>query len=358
MAEDQDSRTEDPTGRRLNEARGEGQVGISRDVSTALSLIAAAIVFLLVLPWSLQPLLRLMRGLIEQPQEMRIGTLAEFQILIARITLSMGWAMAMPIAVLALGGIATTIAQTEGLLWATGKLKLHFDFLNPIGGFKKLFGWKSLVEFLKGLLKVAVVGTTAYFTIKPEVIRVTLMIGMPPDLMLATLLDDIRRLLISVILTIVVIAAVDYFYQKWSSQRSLKMTKQEVKDEVKNTEGDPYVKGRQRQLRLTRAKKRMLQSVPKASVVVTNPTHYAVALHYEMGMMGAPRVVAKGVDHIALKIREIAAAHDVPIVENPTVARALYAAVDIDDEISAEHFKAVAEIIGYVLKMRRWKMAG
>jgi flagellar biosynthesis protein FlhB len=358
MAEDQDSRTEDPTGRRRTEARGQGQVGVSRDVSTALSLIAAAVVFLLVLPWSVRPLVRLMRGFIEQPQAFAIGTLAEARIVIAHVVETVGIAMAMPVAVLAITGIATTIAQTEGLLWATGKLKLHFDFLNPITGFKRVFGWKSLVEFIKGVAKVAVVGTSAYLIIKPEVIRVTLMIGMPPELMLATLIDDIRRLLIAVILTIVAIAFLDYFYQKWVSLRSLKMTKQEVKDEVKNTDGDPNVKNRQRQIRMTRAKKRMLQAVPKASVIITNPTHYAVALYYEMGMMGAPKVVAKGVDYLAQKIREVAIEHDVPIVENPPVARALYAAVEVDDEIAPEHFKAVAEIIGYVLKMRRWKMAG
>jgi flagellar biosynthetic protein FlhB len=358
MAEDQDSRTEDPTGRRRTEARGQGQVGVSRDVSTALSLIAAAVVFLLVLPWSVRPLVRLMRGFIEQPQAIPISTLAEVRILIARVVETVGIAMAMPVAVLAITGIATTIAQTEGLLWATGKLKLHFDFLNPITGFKRVFGWKSLVEFIKGVAKVAIVGTSAYLIIKPEVIRVTLMIGMPPDLMLATLIDDIRHLLTAVILTILGIAFLDYFYQKWVSLRSLKMTKQEVKDEVKNTDGDPHVKNRQRQIRMTRAKKRMLQAVPTASVVITNPTHYAIALYYEMGMMGAPKVVAKGVDHMAQKIRELAIEHDVPIVENPPVARALYAAVDIDEEITPEHFKAVAEIIGYVLKMRRWKMAG
>jgi flagellar biosynthesis protein FlhB len=357
MAEDQDSRTEDPSGRRLTEARGNGQVGISRDVSTALSLIATAVVFLLVLPWSVQPLLQLLRGLIEHPQEIRIGTVQEFRGLVTRLMVAMAWAMAMPIAVLTISGIATTIAQTEGLLWATGKLKLHFEFLNPMNGISRIFGWKPLVEFLKGVSKVAIVGTTAYFVIKPEVIRVTLMIGMPPDLALATLLDDLRRLLISVILTVVAIAALDYFYQKWVSRRSLMMTKQEVKDEVKNSDGDPHMKSRQRQIRLTRAKKRMLQAVPGASVVVTNPTHYAVALYYEMGMMGAPRVVAKGVDHLAQRIREVALANDVPIVENPTVARALYATVEIDDEIAPEHFKAVAEIIGYVLKLRRWKMA-
>jgi flagellar biosynthesis protein FlhB len=358
MAEDQDSRTEDPTGRRLSEARGQGQVGISRDVSTAISLIAAAVVFLLVLPWSMQPLLRLMSGMIEHLGSIRIDNLADLQVLSARIAETAAWALAMPVAVLAISGVATTIAQTEGLLWATGKLKLHFNLLNPLSGIQKLLGFKSLVEFLKGLAKVAIVGTTAYLIIKPEVERVTLLIGIPPDLMLATIIDDIRRLLIAVILAIIAIATLDYFYQKWQSLRGLKMTKQEVKDEVKNTEGDPHIKGRQRQIRLTRAKKRMLQAVPKASVVITNPTHYAVALQYEMGMMGAPRVVAKGVDYLAQKIREIAIEHDVPIVENPTVARALYATVEVDEEISADHYKAVAEIIGYVMKLKRWKMAG
>ena len=165
------------------------------------------------------------------------------------------------------------------------------------------------------------------------------------------------RSLYAVILTILVIGLLDYFYQKWSSLRSLKMTKQEVKDEVKSTEGDPHIKGKHKQMRMNRAKKRMLQAVPKASVVITNPTHYAVALQYEMGGGGAPRVVAKGVDYLAQKIRELALAHDVPIVENPTVARALYATVEVDEEISAEHYKAVAQVIGYVLKLRRWKAA-
>ena len=358
MAEDQDSKTEDPTGRRLSQARGQGNVGLSRDVATVTSLIATLVVMLLVLPWTMQPLLRLMRACIEHPEQIRIGQLPDLQLLIARVAETAAWALLPAIAVLTINGVVTTIAQTEGLLWATDKLKLHWDFLNPMGGIKKIFGWRSLIEFLKGLVKVAIVGTAAFLVIKPEVVRVTLLIGIEPALMLATLLDDARRLLTAVILTILVIATLDYFYQKWSTLRGLKMSKQEVKDEVKNAEGDPAVKGRQRQIRMTRARKRMLQAVPKASVVVTNPTHYAVALHYEPGAMSAPRVVAKGVDYLAQKIRELALAHDVPIVENPTVARALYATVEVDEEISAEHYKAVAEIIGYVMKLRRWKMAG
>ena len=357
MAEDQDSRTEDPTGKRLSQARDRGQVGVSRDVATAASLIAATVVFLLVLPWSMQPLFRLMSGLIGHLDQIRIRNLADFRHLVADVMATMGLALAMPIAVLVISGIATGVVQTDGFLWATEKLKPQLQVLNPFNGFKKLFGAKSLVEFLKGIAKVAIVGTAAYLVIKPEVVRVTLMIGMPPDQMLPTMIDDIRRLLYAVILTILVIGLLDYFYQKWSSLRSLKMTKQEVKDEVKNTEGDPHIKGKQKQMRMNRAKKRMLQAVPMASVVITNPTHYAVALQYEMGGGGAPRVVAKGVDFLAQRIREIAIEHDVPIVENPPVARALYATTELDEEISTDHYKAVAEIIGYVLKLRRWKAA-
>jgi flagellar biosynthesis protein FlhB len=357
MAEDQDSRTEDPTGKRLGQARERGQVGVSRDVATAASLIAATVVFLLVLPWSMQPLFRLMSGLLGHLDQIRIRNLTDFRHLVAEIMATMGLALAMPIAVLVISGIATGVFQTDGLLWATEKLKPQLQVLNPFNGFKKLFGGKSLVEFLKGITKVAIVGTTAYLIIKPEVVRVTLMIGMPPDQMLPTMIDDIRRLLYGVILTILVIGLLDYFYQKWSSLRSLKMTKQEVKDEVKSTEGDPHIKGKQKQMRMNRAKKRMLQAVPRASVVITNPTHYAVALQYEMGGGGAPRVVAKGVDFLAQRIREIAIEHDVPIVENPPVARALYATTELDEEISTDHYKAVAEIIGYVMKLRRWKAA-
>ena len=357
MAEDQDSRTEDPTGKRMSQARDRGQVGVSRDVATAASLIAATVVFLLVLPWSMRPLFRLMSGLIGHLDQIRIRNLADFRHLAAEIMATMGLALAMPIAVLVISGIATGVVQTDGFLWATEKLKPQLDVLNPFNGFKKLFGGKSLVEFLKGICKVAIVGTTAYLIIKPEVMRVTLMIGMPPDQMLPTIIDDVRRLLYAVILTILVIGLLDYFYQKWSSLRSLKMTKQEVKDEHKSTEGDPHIKGKQKQMRMNRAKKRMLQAVPKASVVITNPTHYAVALQYEMGGGGAPRVVAKGVDFLAQRIREIAIEHDVPIVVNPPVARALYATTELDEEISTDHYKAVAEIIGYVLKLRRWKAA-
>jgi flagellar biosynthesis protein FlhB len=188
-------------------------------------------------------------------------------------------------------------------------------------------------------------------------LKIESMTGIDPIAMTRELFYVLLHLMIGVLLAIGSIALLDYFYQKWSTLQGMKMTKQEVKDEHKNADGDPHIKGRMRQIRMTRARKRMMASVPKASVIITNPTHYAVALQYELGANGAPRVVAKGVDFMAKQIRELAAKHDVPIIENPPVARALYATVEIDEEIPPEHYKAVAEIIGYVMKLRKFKKA-
>ncbi len=358
MAEDQDSRTEQPTGKRLGQAREQGQVAISRDVTTAISLTAATVVVLIVLPWSLQPLFRMMRGFIAQPNEIRLDHAPDLQNLFASVSTTMALSLAVPFIVLLAAGLSATYWQTDGFLWATAKFKLNFNFLNPLNGVKRLFAWRGLIEFARGLIKVAIIGTVVYLVLRPDLDKAAVMIGLDPAQILTTITTEFQRLLIAVILSIAAVASLDYFYQKWSTLQQLKMTKQEVKDETKNADGDPHIKGRQRQIRLARAKKRMLQAVPKASVVITNPTHYAVALQYEIGAAGAPRVVAKGVDFMAKRIREIAEANEVPIIENPPVARALYATVEIDDEISPEHYKAVAEIIGYVMKLRRWKQAG
>jgi flagellar biosynthetic protein FlhB len=170
------------------------------------------------------------------------------------------------------------------------------------------------------------------------------------------MLDYLRRetvrLTFIVLLIVTVMAAADYVYQRWSFLQQMRMTKQEVKDEHKQTEGDPMIKSRLRSLRMQRARQRMMAAVPKASVVITNPTHYAVALKYDMDAMGAPILVAKGADLIALRIRELADENEVPIVENPPLARALFATVELDQEVPPEHYKAVAEVISYVMKLK------
>jgi flagellar biosynthetic protein FlhB len=216
-----------------------------------------------------------------------------------------------------------------------------------------MFGMKSIVEFGKGLLKLAIVGAIALMVVWPEFSGLEQLPSYSmPDLLHFTG-HVAGKLMIATLSIVTLIAAADLFYQRFSHMKSMRMSKQEVRDEHKQSDGDPMIKGRLRQLRMERSRKRMMAAVPKATVIVTNPTHYSIALKYEHGSMEAPILVAKGVDEVAFRIRELAKKHDIPIVENPPLARALFASVEIDRPIPAEHYKAVAEIIGYVMKLKR-----
>jgi flagellar biosynthetic protein FlhB len=227
----------------------------------------------------------------------------------------------------------------------------NFEKLNPMNGFTRLFGRQALVQFGKGLLKICLIATAVFWVLWPERQRLPALIDLPMSVSLGLVQDLLLSILMITLIVFGVVAVLDYLYQYWERQQRLLMSRQEIKDEFKQSEGDPHVKGRLRQIRHEKARQRMMAAVPTASVVVTNPTHYAVALRYEAGM-AAPMVVAKGVELLALKIREIATQNNVPIVENPPLARALYATVDIDEAVKPEHYKAVAQIIGYVMRLR------
>jgi flagellar biosynthetic protein FlhB len=354
--DDKDSKTEDPTGKRLGEAHDRGQVAVSRDISTVVMLAAGTVVVLSIIPWSMRPVLTLMRRYMEDADQFDIGNQATFYAVMYELAQALALCFAPIFGVLIAAAIAAHVFQV-GWVWATEKLTIKWDFfvnlVNPTAGLKRLFTPSALIEFGKGVIKVAIVSTIGYVVLKPEVDQIELLVGMQPMAMMAVLQNQTMHLLFPVMATLGLIGLVDIFYQRWQLNRNLRMSKQEVKDEHKNAEGDPHIKGHMRKIRLTRARKRMLAAVPKAAVVVTNPTHYAIALHYEMGEAGAPRVVAKGVDFLARKIREIAEENDVPIVENPPLARALYATVDLDEEIPPDHYKAVAEVIGFVMRLKR-----
>ncbi len=242
-----------------------------------------------------------------------------------------------------------------GLLLSSEGLMPSLEKISPLAGLKRIFSMRSLSEFLKGLLKLAVVGGIVYAVITPSVGDLHKLIGMEVIQLLGVIASLLHRLLFAVFAAMVVITLADVFYQRYEHIKGLRMSRQEIKDEMRESEGDPIVKGRLRQLRMERARKRMMAEVPKADVVVTNPTHYAVALKYD-AQMTSPKVVAKGVDKVAQKIREIAAENDVPVVENPPLARGLYAAVEVDQEITPEFYKAVAEVIGYIYRMKRRKL--
>jgi flagellar biosynthetic protein FlhB len=208
------------------------------------------------------------------------------------------------------------------------------------------------MEFGKGLIKMGLVGAAAVWVVLPATNGLDLLPGMSTEAMVGEIHSLLLHMTVAAAAVMTAVALLDYIHQRFQFLRSMRMSKQEVREEYKQTEGDPHIKGRIKQLRAERARKRMMAAVPTASVVITNPTHFAVALHYELEKVGAPRVVAKGADVIAQKIREVAKANNVPIVENPPLARVLYAAVDIDQEVPPEHYKAVAEVIGFVLRQQ------
>jgi flagellar biosynthetic protein FlhB len=218
-------------------------------------------------------------------------------------------------------------------------------------GFKRLFGLDGIVNLVKGIFKVSAVGGACFLVLWPERAHLATALSMDPADLTGLMLALLVKLMIAALVVIAAIAAADYLYQRQRFMSRQRMSRQELTDEIKQSEGDPVVKARIRALRQERARRRMMAAIPEATVVITNPTHYAVALKYESGKMGAPVCVAKGVDAVALRIREVAEEHDVPIVENPPLARALYASVELDDEIPAEHYKAVAGVIGYVMRV-------
>jgi flagellar biosynthetic protein FlhB len=236
-------------------------------------------------------------------------------------------------------------------VFSTEPITPKLSKVSPLGGFKRLFSKDSLINFVKGLIKLAIVSVVLVLILYPQRDKLDVMIQLDVAMLLPLVLELSLQLVAGVIAIMTIVAVADFFYQKHKWMEKQKMSIKEIKDEFKQQEGDPTVKAKLRQLRMERSRGRMMAAVPDASVVLTNPTHYSVALKYDEGM-GAPLCVAKGVDDVALRIREVATEADVPIVQNPALTRALYSTVEVDDEIPEEHYKAVAEVIGYIMKLK------
>ncbi len=356
MADDDASeKTQDPTQKRLDDAHERGDVVKSQEVNTWFVVAGGALV---VSSFSGSIGLGIempMRNLLANAHLMRTdgpGLLS----LAKNIEMMLIAALGVPLLVLALSALAGNLVQHR-LVWSAEPLIPKFSKISPMAGAKRLFGKQAAANFLKGLVKLVALGVVMAAILWPERHRVDAMVRLDPAVILTATKTLSMQLIGAVVALLAAVAAADYFFQyrEWFERQ--KMSLQEVKEEYKQSEGDPHVKGRIRQLRQMRMKKRMMAAVPTASVVITNPTHFAVALKYEPGM-SAPICVAKGADAIAFKIREVANANDIPIVENPPLARALHATVEIDDEIPVEHYHAVAEVIGYVMRLRRGFSAG
>ncbi|WP_076858756.1 flagellar biosynthesis protein FlhB [Bradyrhizobium mercantei] len=350
MADDTEDKTEDPTQKRLDEALEKGDVVKSQEVNTWF-VIAGATLVLSTFSGSIgSGILMPLRNLIANSWMIRTDGAGLLQ-----LTQTLGYAVVaaigVPFLMLALAAVAGNMIQHQ-LVWSGEQLKPKFSKISPAAGFKRLFGKQAVANFLKGLFKLIALGAVMVMVLWPDRMRMESFLRVDPAELLPAITGMTVHLLAAVVAILAVVAIADYFFQYRTWYERHKMSLQEMKEEFKQSEGDPHVKGRIKQLRVQRAKKRMMAQVPKASVIITNPTHYSVALAYDRSM-SAPICVAKGVDVLAFRIREIAKEHDIPIVENVPLARALYATVDIDKEIPVEHYHAVAEIIGYVMRLRR-----
>jgi flagellar biosynthesis protein FlhB len=348
---DKDDKTEDPTGRRLEEARERGNLPISRELNHWFMFLAAGLAMLTLAPSVARDLALVLRPFLAQPDLFSVDR-AALGALLATAIGAAAKAVGLVVGLFFVAGIASSLIQA-GFVFTTAQLAPKFDKLNPLTGLGRIFSKRSLGELLKSLAKLTVVGSVVVVALRPSFGGVERFISMPVSEMAGEFRAMVLKLIGGVLAVMTLVAAADVFFVRRSWWQGLKMSKNEVKDEHKQSEGSPEIKQRQRQLRFDKARRRIMQAVPTADVVITNPTHYAVALRYDPDKMRAPILVAKGADHLAAKIREVAKENDVTITENPPLARAIFATVDVDEEIKEEHYRAVAEIISYVFKLKK-----
>ncbi len=351
--EDQDQKTEYPTSKRLDEARARGQLPISREMSAWVVFIGILISVTWFAPPMASKLVESLRVFIEMPEQINLDGNG-LQGVFYEIVQNVGLATMLVFAVLAATAILGTMLQT-GLFASLETIRPQLDRVLPMQGLKRLFSPTALVEFLKSFGKLVVLGTIVFFALVPVAEELPAMSGHDLTDMVAFLHRQSIRLIVLLMIGFIFIALGDLFYQRYQYIKGLKMTKAEVKDEFRKQEGDPMIKSRLRQIRLEKARKRMMAQVPKADVVVTNPTHYAIAMKYDNAKMAAPVVLAKGIDRVAQRIREVAEENRIPLVSNPPLARALYETVEIDREIPTQHYRAVAEVISFVYKLKKRK---
>jgi flagellar biosynthesis protein FlhB len=355
MAEGEDStdksqKTEEPTARKLEEARKRGQVINSKEVSTWLMLFTGTLIIGMAGPGIMLELQHMLKKYIAQAHAFQMDSFGLKQ-LMSELFTDVGALLALPMLVLVFVAFMSGFVQV-GPLFTAEPMKPELSKISPIKGFGRLFAMRSVVEFLKGIVKLGVVSTACFVALYPYFDGVAHFVGQDIYEAMGDLQSLFLKMMTAALVVLFILAIADYVYQRYDFMQKMRMSKQDIKDEFKQTEGDPHVKGKLRQLREQKARQRMMQAVPTADVVITNPTHYAIALKYNSLEMDAPVLVAKGADQVALRIRELAKENKVPLVENPPLARALFDSMELDQMIPPEHFKAVAEVISYVFKMK------
>ena len=352
--EDKSSKTEDPTQRKLDDAHKKGDVVKSQEVSNWAMIAASTLAVALFAGPVMSNLAGGLKGFLENAHDIPVDA-ATLHVVLGDIAVDIVKALAAPLGILMVAAIVSNMVQHKPVL-TFEKLKPKLDKISPIKGIQQKFSLKTIMEFLKNIGKVAVVGSAVAMVVWPERHILTQIMTIELPQLLQIIESIALRMLVAIIAVMTLIAIGDYAYQLWENRKNLKMSIQDIRDEHKDTEGDPMIKARIRQVRMERARTRMMAAVPDATVVVTNPTHFAVALKYDQEEMDAPVVVAKGADLVAKRIRDLASEHNIPLIENPPLARALFTTAEVDEPIPLEHYKAVAEIISYVFRLRRHPM--
>ena len=354
MAETEDeSKTEEPTARRLQQGRERGQVAVSQDIKTWGGLVGTALALAFLVPPMGREATVLLLPFIDHPEAFRLES-ALLPWALIDLVLAVGRLVAPILGLMLLVGIGLGVAQV-GLLWAPDKVAPKASRLSPLAGIKRILSLSGVAEFAKGLVKIGIVVFVFLSVTLPLLPHIDALAAIAPAAALARLHDFAVRFAGATAAVIAVLAVVDYLFQRLMFLKQMRMTRQEIRDEHRDSEGDPHIKARIRQLRTQRARQRMMAAVPQADVVITNPTHYAVALQYDQSRAAAPFVVAKGTDEIALYIRQVAAESNIEIVEFPKLARSVYYTTQVNQQIPFQLYRAIAHVLTYVLQMKHWR---
>ena len=344
-------RTEKATGKKRAEARQKGLVAQSREISSAMILMTALGFFYFAGSWLFWSLSEIIAGVYQNMATLRLAKVSDasaFSLEVLYQFLALLLPFLLPVAIV---GFIANVMQI-GFQIHTDAMALKFNKLNPISGMKRFVSLRSMVELGKSIIKILTVGSIAYLLVKSEMQEFPLLIHQEVGQILVFIARVALKVCFFVCLALMVLAVIDYVYQRWQHEQDLKMTKQEVKDELKQTYGDPKVKARIRGVQMEMARRRMMEAVSEADAVITNPTHLAIALKFDAREMTAPRVLAKGSGHIAQRIREIATEHEITIVEEKPLAQTMFKMVDIGEYIPAELYRAVAEVLAYVYRLK------
>ncbi len=346
-----EEKTEKPTPKKRQDVRKKGEVAKSRELPSVAVLLSGVLTLAAFSPHMNSQLRRVMEKTLFAFPSSEIGAadiINLSQDMIGLFLLIVGPIMA----VVFIMAIISNVLQV-GFLLSAESIKPKLSKLNPLKGLQRLFSIQSAMEFFKSMLKLGIVGVVSYFALKAELDTIPTLMDMELGAITTYILVTTLKITLACALAMVVLVAADYAFQKWQFEKRIKMTKKEIKDELKTSEGDPLIKSRIKSIQMEMSRKRMMQDVPKADVVITNPTHFAVAIKYDSLVMGAPQLLAKGADEVARRIKAIAKEHDVPIVENKELARNLFASVEVGKEIPVDLYQAVAEVLAYIYRLKQ-----